>query len=465
MQTFTIVDEAKKGQLQNSHAHMVQQFGYTGTNGRTSTYFREAPLIDIDSNRNVNTNKELRFTISARDGDQVPSQRDFSLDSAPDGATIDPQTGEFTWTPGEQHRGRSFAVTVRVSDADVPSLCSVTSFTVTVNEFDDPSDAHTRHGFRSTGNFSFNWGGLNEKWFIASNGDWHFMTPSGEIFAWDGSSDLTSSPRIAKVAASIYDDLSLLFDPDAAASQQTAPDLQSTYGFRSAGDYYLNWGGWEEMWFTDQNGRWHFVTPSGRLYRHVSGSTLATSNMIAQVDANIYADLSLLFSPYNTEPLKTAAELQATFGFSAASSSWTNWGGWQEKWIEDKDGKWYFITNSGRVFRYIPTAAGPRLAGSQLIARVDASVYYDLSLLFSPDNSAPFLSISQLRTTYGFSTSGNSLFDWGGWQEKWIKARTGEWYFITSSGRLFRWTGGADLSSSIQIARIDPDIYHDFGLL
>ena len=50
------------------------------------------------------------------------------------GATIDPATGQFEWTPDETAGGQSFDIVVRVTDAGTPALSAQGTFQITVNE-------------------------------------------------------------------------------------------------------------------------------------------------------------------------------------------------------------------------------------------------------------------------------------------------------------------------------------------
>jgi Ca2+-binding RTX toxin-like protein len=63
----------------------------------------------------------------------------FSLDpGAPDGATINPLTGVFSWTPSEEQGPNVYSVTIRASDGGSPALSDSETFTITVNEVNDP---------------------------------------------------------------------------------------------------------------------------------------------------------------------------------------------------------------------------------------------------------------------------------------------------------------------------------------
>jgi hypothetical protein len=88
-----------------------------------------APVLAAIPGKVVDEGSLLSFTVIASDpdGDELTS----SLDSAPAGASIDPATGLFTWTPPD---GPSTVdVTVRVTDdADLP-LFDTETFAITVN--------------------------------------------------------------------------------------------------------------------------------------------------------------------------------------------------------------------------------------------------------------------------------------------------------------------------------------------
>ncbi len=49
-----------------------------------------------------------------------------------------------------------------------------------------------------------NWGGSAEKWLQASNGDWYFVTPDNELFAWDGSRAATGELVASGLEPSFY---------------------------------------------------------------------------------------------------------------------------------------------------------------------------------------------------------------------------------------------------------------------
>ncbi len=98
-----------------------------------------APVLDAIGNQTVNEGTALAFTATASDPDQPANSLTFSLDpGAPSGASINPSTGAFTWTPTEGQGPGSFTMTVRVTDNGSPALSDSETITVTVNEVNAP---------------------------------------------------------------------------------------------------------------------------------------------------------------------------------------------------------------------------------------------------------------------------------------------------------------------------------------
>ena len=93
----------------------------------------QPPVLEDVADRSIDEGQLLAFDAVASDPDLPPNTLTFSLGpGAPEGATIDPSTGRFTWTPGESHGGEAFSVTIRVSDGIAAPVEK--SFVVTVVE-------------------------------------------------------------------------------------------------------------------------------------------------------------------------------------------------------------------------------------------------------------------------------------------------------------------------------------------
>jgi Ca2+-binding RTX toxin-like protein len=77
----------------------------------------------------------VTFTATATDSDFInglPNTLTFSLVGAPLNAFIDPDTGEFQWTPDETNPLGTYTFKVRVADDGVPSMHDTRTMTVTL---------------------------------------------------------------------------------------------------------------------------------------------------------------------------------------------------------------------------------------------------------------------------------------------------------------------------------------------
>jgi hypothetical protein len=92
------------------------------------------PELAAIGNRTVDELTLLTFTATATDPDAGQTLT-FSLDAGfPTGASIDPSTGVFTFTPTEEQGPGSYTVTVRVTDSADPTCSDFETITITVNE-------------------------------------------------------------------------------------------------------------------------------------------------------------------------------------------------------------------------------------------------------------------------------------------------------------------------------------------
>ena len=79
----------------------------------------------------------VTFIASATDPDLPPNTLAFSLVGAPAGATIDPATGAFSWTPTDDNPSGTpsdlYTFKVRATDNGSPVLFGESTVTITVN--------------------------------------------------------------------------------------------------------------------------------------------------------------------------------------------------------------------------------------------------------------------------------------------------------------------------------------------
>jgi hypothetical protein len=94
-----------------------------------------APVISAIVDLVVDEENTIEFTIVAQDVESPSDLLTFTLDpGAPDGASLDPTTGIFRWTPAEEQGPGEHVFKVRVTDDGIPSLASAETFTIQVKE-------------------------------------------------------------------------------------------------------------------------------------------------------------------------------------------------------------------------------------------------------------------------------------------------------------------------------------------
>jgi probable HAF family extracellular repeat protein len=98
-----------------------------------------APVLAPIGNQTIDERVLFTFTASATDADLPANSLSFSLENGlaglvPTGASINPTTGEFTWTPTEAQGPASYTFDVVVTDNGSPILSDRETITITVNE-------------------------------------------------------------------------------------------------------------------------------------------------------------------------------------------------------------------------------------------------------------------------------------------------------------------------------------------
>ncbi len=92
-----------------------------------------APVLAPITNQVGHVGSLLNFTARATDSDTPAQTLTFTLEAgAPTGASINPATGVFTWTPSDTQTGPS-TILIKVTDNGSPNLSDTQAFTVTVS--------------------------------------------------------------------------------------------------------------------------------------------------------------------------------------------------------------------------------------------------------------------------------------------------------------------------------------------
>jgi len=93
-----------------------------------------APVLTTPTSASGNEGTAITFNATATDSDLPAQTLTFSLVSPPAGATINPTTGAFSWTPSESQGPAVTNITVRVTDNGPGALSADKVVPVTVNE-------------------------------------------------------------------------------------------------------------------------------------------------------------------------------------------------------------------------------------------------------------------------------------------------------------------------------------------
>jgi hypothetical protein len=110
---------------------------YFGTEGRGIIYgdiiANTAPVLAAISNQTVNVGLTVAFTVSASDTDSPPQILTFNLLAGSGNATLNTNSGAFSWRPQVTDANTTNYFTLEVTDSGSPSLSSTQSFSVVVN--------------------------------------------------------------------------------------------------------------------------------------------------------------------------------------------------------------------------------------------------------------------------------------------------------------------------------------------
>ena len=93
-------------------------------------------MLQSPGDKTTNEGETLSFTLSASDQD-VGDVLTYGAGDLPQGATLDPVTGHFIWTPGFGQAG-SYLVTLKVTDNGQPLLGDTRQITITVGSVNRP---------------------------------------------------------------------------------------------------------------------------------------------------------------------------------------------------------------------------------------------------------------------------------------------------------------------------------------
>jgi len=98
-----------------------------------------APVLAAITNQTVNVGQIVAFTASATDTNQPPQTLTFTLLAGAANATLDTNSGAFSFRPLVTQANSTNNFTLKVSDNGTPSLSATQSFAVLVNPLAAPA--------------------------------------------------------------------------------------------------------------------------------------------------------------------------------------------------------------------------------------------------------------------------------------------------------------------------------------
>jgi hypothetical protein len=297
------------------------------------------------------------------------------------------------------------------------------------------------------GSYHQDHGGANEKWILGDDG-WYFIKPGGQLFQWDNAPASATGKLIAHLAPFFWEHPGRLHDT---TTLQTLPlILDQTLNLHFGGSYHQDYGGANEKWVLGDAG-WHFIKPTGELFRWDGAASSATGTLIAALDPLFWEQPALLHDHADAFSLDQTLDLAFTGSYSQ------NYGGANEKWVLGSDG-WYFIKPTGELFRWDGV---PNLATGTFIDSLAPLFWQQPAFLHDTvKQTLPVL----LNQAFNLRFTGSYSQDYGGANEKWVLGDDG-WYFIKPNGDLFRWDGTAGAASGTLVAYLAPVFWEKPELL
>src|SRR5207302_12054 len=139
----------------------------------------------------------------------------------------------------------------------------------------------------------------------------------------------------------------------------------------------------DEKWIQSADETWCYILPGGEVFQWVKGSYPVQGNLVADFpssgtylpESKVYQYPTFLTDADSSVPLENTSDpytLQQKYGFFSTGAYWQNWGGLNEKWLQDRDMVWNYLLPHGALYRW--DGLSPTLHGT-LIALTDPAFY------------------------------------------------------------------------------------------
>ena len=317
-------------------------------------------------------------------------------------------------------------------------------------------------------------GGLNEKWMYSQQSGWHYITPDGNLYRWNGKAITAESPLtgtlVASVGTAYYDDPAAMFSGQFSEGDPTdEPSLTRVdFGNRQAqtvkGRVWLDFfdNGFRdtidlargsttsypdeplaagEEWFYDHNNNdWYVISVDGEARYWGPNDSSGGGSQSTALQAV-------------TEPWLNGRTIQLVDQDGSVVATTTS-----QSIDLNEDGQIQFATERGwYVFEGIPF-------GDYTVRMVAEQSWVQTA----PVTGLQSLAIS-LNIELGLRSTGQDFKNWGGRNERWLIGHDNRWYYILNDGSLYQWQVGTRASNGglkgTLVATLTPDYYSNLQLL
>jgi hypothetical protein len=329
------------------------------------------------------------LTVADLNGDGLP---DIAVTRVQDGHSVNVMLNELVLhaIPDQTIPASQQVLTVTLSATDAngnPITYSATaqSLAYVLNQQD---------GFFTDGNFWQNYGGRNEKWVQGSGGQWYFVLPGGQLYRWDGTPNQATGTLLGNVGTAYWIDPSRLVNPPADQPHATLSVSGNTLTITRD----LSWISGLVVTATAGDGTYSDTkTFTVTVTNSNTPPTLSPIPNQTVPSGQQVITVGLSASDPDGDPLTFSATAQSLayalsqqYGPLTYNSVWNNWGGRNEKWLQDGSGQWYFILPTGELDRW----DGSSGATGTALGNVGASYWTDPILLLSPPANQPHAALS-----------------------------------------------------------------------
>ena len=393
------------------------------------------------------------WTVELLDGNGVvigttqTAGRDVDLDGSIDAAT------EGGWYSFDVTQGATYAVRQIVPDGWTEGVkIEIDRFSATarmVNEL--------QLEFRNS--YYENFGGLGEKWVFSLGRGWHYVTPEGGLFRWNGNgmteSLPLSGPLVATVGSAYFDDPSLLFDgkySDSPSGSDTGRVIKRVdFGNYEVSDIsgrvwldffansvrddvalapeYLKLLPLEVLsenheWFYDyEHDDWYIINPDGQAdywgpHQDEEGGPFDRPGTDPQMRKFIESEVEPWVNRRTVELIDHDGNVVATT---------------ETKNVDvNGDGAIQFETERGW---YIFEDVRP---GDYTVRTAAEEGWTQTAPLTTEQTTAIVLDLQ-----LDFRLTGSDFYNWGGANERWLIDAKNLWYYILENGELYEWEVGS----------------------